>query len=64
MEPTLLIAENDPELADLYQCYLVRFGYRVHTASDAVECLSIIRGEAPTVVIAPLDMPWGGADGI
>src|SRR3990172_12676577 len=64
MEPTLLIAEDDPELADLYQHYLVRCGYRVFTASSGVECLSILRNESPAVVVASVDVPWGGADGL
>lgn len=64
MEPTLLIAEDDPELADLYQTYLVKYGYRVLTASGGVECLSIIRNESPAMIVASIDLPWGGADGL
>ena len=64
MEPTILVADEDPELAETFQCYLVRCGYRVLTASGGVECLSIIRNESPTVIVASVDMPWGGADGL
>lgn len=64
MEPMLLIAENDPELSELYQRYLTRCGYRVLTASGGVECLSIIRNESLTAIVASVDMPWGGADGL
>lgn len=64
MESTLVVAENDPELTELYQRYLTRLGYRVLTASGGVEVLSIIRNESPAAIIASVDMPWGGADGL
>ncbi len=65
MKPTILIADNDPEWADLYQSYLGQTGhYRVLTASGGVECLPIIRHESPVVIVASVDMPWGGADGL
>ena len=64
MPPTILIADNDPELADLYETYLSQCGYRVLTASGGVECLPIIREESPAVIVASVDMPWGGADGL
>lgn len=64
MESRLLIAEDDPELAQLYQSYLIRYGYRVLTASCGVECLSIVRNESPTVIVASVDMHWGGPDGL
>lgn len=64
MESPLLIAEVDPELTDLYQSYLSRYGYRVLTASGGVECLSVIRNESPAVIVASIDLPWGGADGL
>lgn len=64
MDPTILVAEDDSELAELYQCYLARCGYRVVTASCGVECLSIIRNESPAVIVASVDLSWGGADGL
>ncbi len=65
MQPTILIADNDPEMADLYQRYIGRCGsYRVLTASGGVECLPIIRHESPAVIVASVDMAWGGADGL
>ena len=64
MPPTILIADNDPEFADLCEFYLSRCGYRVLTASGGVECLPIIREESPTVIVASVDLPWGGADGL
>lgn len=64
MESTILVAEDDPELADLYQCYLARCGYRVLTASGGVECLSIIRNDPPAVIVASVNLPWSGTDGL
>lgn len=64
MEPTILIAENDLELAELYQRYLNRNGFRALTASGGVECLSILRNESPAVIMASVDLLWGGADGL
>ncbi len=64
MESTILIADGDTELVRLYQCYLARFGYRILTASGGVECLSIIHYESPDIIVASLDMPWGGAAGL
>jgi DNA-binding NtrC family response regulator len=65
MQPTILIADNDPDWADLYQRYLGRSGcYRLLTASGGVECLPIIRHESPAVIVASVEMPWGGVDGL
>jgi DNA-binding response OmpR family regulator len=64
METTILVADDDPELAELFQCYLARSGYRVLTASGGVECLSIIRNDSPSVIVASINLPWGGTDGL
>jgi DNA-binding response OmpR family regulator len=64
MDPTILIAEDDAELAELYSRYLIRCGYRVLTASGGVECLSIIRNESPMVILASVNLPWDGTDGL
>lgn len=58
MTATLLIAENDPTLAEMYRKHFVESGYRVLTASDGLECLSIIRSESPFVLVAALELPW------
>ncbi len=65
METTILVADDDPELAELFQCYLARCGYRVLSASGGVECrLSIIRNDVPNVIVASVNLPWGGTDGL
>ena len=58
MAVTLLIAENDPTLAESYRQHFVECGYRVLTASDGSECLALIRSESPTVLVAALELPW------
>lgn len=58
MHATLLIAENDHPLAELYRQHFVASGYRVLTASDGAECLDLIRRESPTVLVAALELPW------
>ena len=64
MEPKILIADDDRELAERFQCYLARYGYRVLTASGGVECLSMIRNDPPAVIVVSVDLLWGGADGL
>lgn len=64
MTATLLIAENDPTLAEMYRKHFVESGYRVLTASDGLECLSIIRSESPFVLVAALELPWNLGRGL
>lgn len=64
MTATLLIAENDPTLAELYRQHFIESGYRVLTASDGSECLAIIRNESPAVLVAALEMPWNVGRGL
>ena len=64
MKPTLLIAENDPALVELYRQHFVENGFRVLTASDGTACLAIIRSESPAVLVVALEMPWGAGRGV
>lgn len=64
MTTTILIADDDRELTMLCANYLNRCGYQVLTASGGVECLPIIRNESPAVIVASVNMSWGGADGL
>ena len=64
MKPTILVADDDSELLELYQQYLTRCGYRVLTAPGGVECLSIIRNDPPAVIVVTVNLPWGGTDGL
>lgn len=64
MSPTILIADDDRDSIGLCENYLIRCGYRVLIASGGVECLEILRDEAPVAIVASVDMPWGGIDGL
>lgn len=64
MKTTILVADDNPQSTELTRCYLARCGYRVLTASGGVECLSIIRNESLTAIVASVNMRWGGVDGL
>lgn len=58
MTATLLIAESDRDLANVYRQRFVENGYHVFIASDGPECMAIIRRESPAVLVAALEIPW------
>jgi CheY-like chemotaxis protein len=64
MKPTVLIADNDPELCAVYQKLIAARGYRAETASDGLECLEKLRQAMPAAVVLDLDLPWGGGQGV
>jgi DNA-binding response OmpR family regulator len=64
MKPTLLIAEGDAILCDIYERYLSNHGYTVEVASDGLRCLEILRRCCPGALILDLDLRWGGSDGV
>ena len=64
MKPTLLIAEGDAELCDIYRRFLTHRGYDVETASDGLDCLAKLRRVTPAAVVLDHDLRWGGGDGV
>lgn len=64
MKPTLLIAEGDAELCDLYRRFFTLHGYVVEIASDGLSCLEKLRQLRPAVLVLDRDLPWGGGDGV
>jgi len=64
MKPTLLIADGDAELCDLYQRYITGRGYEVETASDGLECVAKLRQATPAAMLLDLELRWGGGDGV
>ena len=64
MYASLLIADADSKLSQLYVQFFSEFGFEVETASDGLECLDKLRQFKPHVLILDLDMPWGGGDGV
>jgi DNA-binding response OmpR family regulator len=64
MKPTLLIAEGDAELCDIYRRFFSNRGYQVETASDGLDCLQQLRRLTPAAVVLDLELRWGGGDGV
>lgn len=64
MKQSLLIAEGDVELCDLYRQLLTERGYEVETASDGLDCLEKLRRVMPEVLVLDQELRWGGADGV
>jgi two-component system response regulator AtoC len=64
MKPSLLIAEGDTELRELYGKFLAERSYNVATAADGLECLEKLRRLRPEVLVLDRDLRWGGGDGV
>jgi len=58
----VLIAEDEPAIADLQRLYLARAGYGVHVERDGQQALAQIRRLRPALVILDVGLP--GMDGI
>jgi len=58
MKPiTILIADDEVEIADLIELHLVKEGYRCLKAADGQEALDMIRGQAVDLAILDIMMP-------
>jgi DNA-binding response OmpR family regulator len=64
MKPTLLIADGDAELCELYEMFLGESGYEVETVSGGVDCVRRLRRCTPDLLVLDLDLLWGGGDGV
>lgn len=64
MMPTVLVAESDADLRDVYQRYLSQRGYAVETASTGLECVEKLRRAGAAVVVLERELLWGGGDGV
>ena len=64
MTQTLLIADGDSELCDLYRQFLTQHGYEVETTSDGLDCLRKLRQVKPAALVLDLELLWGGGDGV
>jgi DNA-binding response OmpR family regulator len=60
---TVLVVEDDPNIADLVELYLRREGFRVLQASDATKGLEMARREHPRLLVVDLGLP-GEMDGL
>ena len=64
MIQTLLIADGDAELCDVYRRFLTAGGYEVETSSDGLDCLGKLRQLTPAALVLDLELRWGGGDGV
>ena len=64
MKQTLLIADGDAELCDLYQRFLTDRGYEVKTSSDGLDCLRMLHQMTPDALVLDREILWGGGDGV
>lgn len=64
MKPTLLIAEADPELCELYARFFIRQEFTVETAQDGLNCLFKLEEFQPDLLILGFELLWGGGEGV
>jgi two-component system alkaline phosphatase synthesis response regulator PhoP len=56
-QKTVLIVEDEQILQDVYKLVLTSAGYKVHTADNGVEGLSVIKKVHPDLVLLDIFMP-------
>jgi DNA-binding response OmpR family regulator len=61
-EPTILVADDDPDVRDLVTQKLIAAGYRVLAADNGASALRLVVTEQPDMVILDVSMP--GLDGL
>ncbi|HEU4321826.1 MAG TPA: response regulator transcription factor [Roseiflexaceae bacterium] len=60
---TILIVDDEPEIATIARDYLERAGFRVLSAGDGVSALRMARAELPSLLVLDLMLPgMGGLD--
>jgi len=57
LQPRVLMVEDHPDIADLYQLKLQLEGYRVAVASDGEAGLSMARSLMPDLILLDIHMP-------
>ncbi|MGH9077216.1 MAG: response regulator transcription factor [Acidimicrobiales bacterium] len=60
---TIVVVEDDPNIADLVELYLRREGFRVVQAGDGRAGLAAVGRETPRLVVLDVGLP-GGMDGL
>jgi len=61
--PTIVLVEDDPNIADLVDLYLRNDGYRVYQAKSGEAGLELVRQRNPRLVILDVGLP-GALDGL
>jgi CheY-like chemotaxis protein len=56
-QPYILIADDDPDILEGITAILESRSYRLATARDGLQCLELIRGETPDLLILDMLMP-------
>jgi DNA-binding response OmpR family regulator len=56
-EPTLLVVDDEPEIAKLVARIFEKRGYRVNTAGDGAEALAAVAKDPPDLLILDLNLP-------
>lgn len=64
MKSSLLLAEGNAELRELYSGFLRKHGYDVTVAEDGLECLRHLKRVSPDLLVLDLELTWGGGDGV
>lgn len=54
---TILVVDDDPHIVELTRLYLERDGFRVVSASDGAEGLSLARQEQPSLIVLDIMLP-------
>ncbi|MDH7517588.1 MAG: response regulator [Candidatus Thermoplasmatota archaeon] len=54
---TILVVDDEPDVRDTIRIILEKKGYRVITAIDGEDCLSILREEKPDLILLDIMMP-------
>ncbi|MDQ2726583.1 MAG: response regulator transcription factor [Actinomycetota bacterium] len=60
---TIVVVEDDPNIADLVDLYLRREGFRVILAADGTAGLTAIARDQPRLIVLDVGLP-GGVDGL
>jgi DNA-binding response OmpR family regulator len=57
MPQTILIADDDPQIAQLVRAYLEKEGFLVRAAADGDQALHLLRAERPDLAVLDVMMP-------
>lgn len=60
----VLLADTDEVHLEIVQSFLWDRGHEAEIATDALECLSILREFLPDVLVLDRDLLWGGSEGV
>jgi DNA-binding NtrC family response regulator len=53
----ILVVDDDPDIREVIEDRLESLGYDVGTASDGVECLSVLSKQTPDLILLDIEMP-------